>query len=434
MRSSVGICLTILGLATTSTIHAENWPQWRGPQGNSHSNASNVAVRWDDSSNNVTKVKLPEWGTSTPAIWDDAVFLTSEADGQLLLIRIDSETAEVDWTKPVGKGIAKRKGEGKRSTKFHNLHNLASPSPITDGERVVVHFGNGLLASYRFDGSLEWERNLVDDFGEYTIWWGHANSPVFYGDLVISVCMQDPLDGVDGTGKFDVPNYVVAHDKRTGKQVWKTARYTGAHAEEGDSYTTPVFHQTSDGPQMIIMGGNVLDSYDPRTGEKQWSLPGLVGGRTITGPTLHDGIVYTTVGMRGPLHAIEIPKQPGTLSESNIQWKITPSTPDTCCPVVVNGLVFIVTDNGIASCLDAETGKQHWRERLPGGNYKASPIVADGNVYFLSREGHGTIIKAAKEFQVVAKNKLDDEFVGSPAVADGTLYLRGKQFLYMIRP
>ncbi len=431
MRSLFGTCLVAFGLVTTSSAFAENWPQWRGPHGNSHSDAASVAVHWDDASDRVTKVKLPEWGTSTPAIWDQAVFLTSEVDGELQLVRIDPQAAEVVWTKTVGQGVAKRKGEGKRSSKFHSLHNLASPSPITDGERVIVHFGNGLLASYRFDGSLEWERNLVDDYGEYTIWWGHANSPVFFEDLVISVCMQDPLDGTD---KSDVPNYVVAHDKRTGKLVWKTPRHTGAHAEEGDAYTTPVFQTTPDGPQMIIMGGNVLNSYDPRTGKQLWSLPGLVGGRTITGPTLHDGIVYTTVGMRGPLHAIEIPESTGKLSESNIQWKVAPSTPDTCCPVIANGLVFIVTDNGIASCLDAKTGEQHWRERLPGGNYKASPVVAKGNVYFLSREGHGTVIQAAKDFNVVAKNKLDDEFVASPAIADGTLYLRGKQFLYLIRP
>ena len=432
MRQLASVGLIVVGLLAPAMIYAEDWPQWRGPQGNSHSRETNLAVRW--SADSVTKIKLPEWGTSTPAIWENAVFLTSEADGKLVLVRIDPRAGKIVWSKSVGEGIAKRKGEGKgnRTSKFHNLHNLASPSPITDGERVIVHFGNGLLASYRFDGSLEWERNLVDDYGEYTIWWGHANSPVFHEDLVISVCMQDPLDGVDGAGS--VPNYVVAHDKRTGKLVWKTARETGAHAEEGDSYTTPVFHTTPDGPQMIVMGGNVLDSYDPKTGKKLWSLPGLVGGRTITGPTLHEGVVYTTIGMRGPLHAIEIPEHPGQLSESSIQWKIAPSTPDTCCPVVANGLVFIVTDNGIASCLDAKTGEQYWRERIPGGNYKASPIVADGNVYFLSLEGHGTVIKADKDFTIVAKNKLDDEFAASPAVADGTLYLRGKQFLYLIRP
>ncbi len=338
----------------SSVVRAENWPAWRGPAGNSVSTETNLPRQWSENANNVRKTPLPAWGDSTPAIWENAVFLTSENDGRLLLLRIDKSTGKIVWTREVGRGTAPRKGEGKRSSKFHNLHNLASPSPVTDGERVIVHFGNGLLESYTFKGEREWSRDLVKDFGAYTIWWGHANSPVLFRDLVISVCMQDPLDGEQDKLAL---SYLVAHDKRTGKQVWLTQRMTGAHAEEGDAYTTPVFYDSPDGKRMIVMGGNQLDAYDPATGKLIWKLPGLVGGRTITGPTLSEDMVFATVGMRGPLHAVSLNAQGERDPKDAVKWKQTQSTPDSCCPVISNGLLFLVTDNGIASCFDAKTGE-----------------------------------------------------------------------------
>ncbi|MGH7199809.1 MAG: PQQ-binding-like beta-propeller repeat protein, partial [Planctomycetaceae bacterium] len=295
----------LIGLVCVTPAGAENWPQWRGPDGDGTSGETGLPLQWSETENLAWKTPLPEWGTSTPAVWGDAIFLTSESDGKLLLLRIDKAAGEIVWTKTVGSGAAHRKveGAGKRTSKFHELHNLASPSPVTDGERVIAHFGNGLLASFTFDGRKEWQRDLTKDYGPYTIWWGHANSPVIVGDLVISVCMQDSMQG--DWDKLS-PSYVVAHDKRTGEVQWKTLRMTGADAEEGDSYTTPVLHRSGDRTELVIMGGNQLDAYDPETGERLWRLPGLVGGRTITGPTLADGTVFTTVGMRGPLHAIKL--------------------------------------------------------------------------------------------------------------------------------
>src|SRR5262249_50232972 len=133
--------------------------------------------------------------------------------------------------------------------KFHNLQNLASPSPVTDGKRVFVHFGNGDLAAYDFDGKQLWHRNLQKDFGRYTIWWGHANSPVLYKNLVITVCMQDSLKDIEDETAVD--SYLVAHDQKTGEQRWKTLRNTAATSEHCDAYTTPVFATVDDKTQMI---------------------------------------------------------------------------------------------------------------------------------------------------------------------------------------
>lgn len=425
------LALLALFLFVAGSARAGNWPQWRGPDGNSVSTETGLPTAWSETAGLAWKAALPEWGTSTPAVWEDAVFLTTQADDRLLLLRLDAANGETVWTRQVGSGKAARKTPeaANRSAKFHDLHNLASPSPVSDGERVIVHFGNGDLASYTFDGTQEWKRNLADDFGPYTIWWGHANSPVLFDDLVISVCMQDSLAGV--ADKLS-PSYVVAHDKRTGEVVWHQARMTGAEAEQCDAYTTPVFVDSGRGTAMALMGGNQLDAYDPATGEQLWSLPGLVGGRTITGPTAADGLLYTTVGMRGPLQAINLAGRGERTAGEAVVWQETKSTPDTCCPVVAGGLLFIVTDDGVATCFDAKTGDQHWRERLNGRNYKSSPLIADGHVYFLGREGHCTVIKAAPKFELVAENKLDDEFLASPAVSNRRIYLRGRSALYAI--
>src|SRR5262249_23284990 len=161
---------------------------------------------------------------------------------------------------------------------FHELHNMASPSPATDGERVIVHFGNGDLAAYDFEGHRLWHRNLQKDHGTYTIWWGHANSPVLYKDLVIAVSMQDSLADLQDE---PVTSYVVAYGKQTGEQKWKTLRMTKAKAEECDSYTTPLLRRTQDRTELVVAGADDIDAYDPATGQRLWFLNGLAKGRTI---------------------------------------------------------------------------------------------------------------------------------------------------------
>ena len=146
---------------------------------------------------------------------------------------------------------------------------------MTDGELVVVHFGNGALAAYDFSGKLRRRHNLQDEYGTYTIWWGHANSPVLYRGLVISACMQDSLADVSDRPAI---SYLLAHDLATGAVRWKSERLTGAEAEQGDAYTTPILVDVDGRPQLIVMGANQLDAYDPESGKQLWSLPDLVGG------------------------------------------------------------------------------------------------------------------------------------------------------------
>jgi outer membrane protein assembly factor BamB len=422
----VGFALA--SLAMIGKVQAENWPQWRGPFGTGLSPEQRISIVWHEDRGLYWKAALPEWGTSTPAIWDDSIFVTSHTgDNQLVLLKLNKQDGKIVWQQDVGTGEAVREAPKRQTQKFHQIHNLASPSPVTDGKTVVVHFGNGDLAAYDFAGKQLWKRNLQEEFGGYTIWWGHANSPVIYKDLVISVCMQDSLADLQ---KQPVQSYLVAHDLLTGKQQWKMPRMTKADSEQSDSYTTPLLTTLQGKQQLIVMGGNQLDGYDPASGKQLWFLPGLVGGRTVTGPTVAGDTIFTTRGMRGPIIAVR-PRNQGENDFKSIEWDYKEGTPDTCSPVIWNELLFAISDDGIARCLHAPSGNLRWKERLKG-KYKASPIAVDGRVFFLNTEGLCTVVSAQPRFDKLVENQLNDETIASPAVSDGRIYIRGKKNLYCI--
>jgi outer membrane protein assembly factor BamB len=420
-------------LCTTGTTMAENWPQWRGPNGDGVSEETGLPLKWDEKTNVLWKCPIAD-GASTPSIWGDAIFVTAQDGETLSLIKINATKGEVEWSRKVAKAALPDKSEprlkdadARRHQKFHRFHNMASPTPATDGEVVVAHFGNGELAAYDFDGKQLWVRNLQKDHGDYTIWWGHANSPVLYKDLVINVCMQDSLADLGGDKS---PSYVVAHDKQTGEKKWKTDRMTPAKAEHCDSYTTPIFHKTKNGVEMIVMGGEQIDAYDPATGKQLWYLPGIDGNRVITGPTLAGDMLYATRGMRGPLVAVKLGGE-GKLTRDAIAWQAADKTPDSPSPVVWKDLLFFISDDGNANCVDAKTGEEKWTKRL-SGDFKASPVAADGRIYFLNMAGKCSVIAAAATFEKLAENQIDDETIASMAVANSKIYLRGRKTIYCI--
>ncbi|MBN2475864.1 MAG: PQQ-binding-like beta-propeller repeat protein [Pirellulales bacterium] len=431
----VRVSIFALLAVRAAPLAAENWPQWRGPGGDGVSGEDELPIAWAEGYGIGWKCRLPEWGNSTPVVWDDAIFLTSHVDDErLVLLRIDKATGHIVWTRQVGTGRTPRAGvlrktsETRRHQEFHDSHNLATPSPVTDGRLVVVHFGNGDLATYDFDGGQLWHRNLQQDHGDYTIWWGHGNSPVLHGNLVISVCMQDSCHDLPGNVS---PSYLVAHDKQTGRQVWKTMRMTEATREHCDAYTTPIFRQAGDRVEMIVMGAHVLDAYDPAAGNRLWYLPGLVGNRLIPNPVAAHGMIYATQGMRGPLVAVK-PGGDGQRSRDDILWKFDQGTSDSPSPVVWGEHLYFVTNNGIARCLDAQTGHLQWKERLKG-EYRASPVAAEGRVYFLNMEGLTTVVSASARFDRLTENQLDDQTIASPAVSDGRIFIRGRKVLYCLR-
>jgi outer membrane protein assembly factor BamB len=421
-------------MAPAGPAVAENWPQWRGPQGNGVSSEAELPLAWSEQSGVAWKCAIPEWGDSTPAIWGDAIFLTSHLDNEkLVLVRISKKKGEIEWTREVGAGSAGRlpslnkSGEQRRHQKFENSHNLASPSPVTDGELVVVHFGNGDLAAYDFQGKQLWQRNLQKDHGEYTIWWGHANSPLLCGELVISVCMQDSCADLPGEPS---PSYVVAHDKRTGEQRWKTMRTTSAGSESCDSYTTPILWKRNDRPEAVVMGGQMLDAYEPQSGKQLWYFGGLQGNRVIPTPVAANGMIYAVQGMHQALLAVK-PGGDGKRARDEIAWRFDQGTTDSPSPVVLGESLFMVNNDGIARCIDALTGRLHWKERLKGG-YRASPVAAEGRIYFLNTDGLCTVVSASRRFDRLTESQLADKTLASPAVSDGKIFIRGRKSLYCV--
>jgi outer membrane protein assembly factor BamB len=400
------------------------WPQWRGPTGDSVAPCKNLPTKWSKTENIAWKTAIPGWGTSTPVIWKDAIFVTTQVnDRKLLLLRLDTDSGKIVWEREVGEGEPRRKGDVGVG-RYHNEHNMASPSPVTDGKHVWAHFGNGDLVCYDFDGKKIWSTNLTNDLGVYSIWWGHANSPLLVGDLLISACMQDPKDG----GR----NYVVAHDKLTGKQKWLTLRDYGAKGEPADSYTTPLLFKHKGQLQVILFGGNVLDAYDPANGKRLWMCKPFKGNRVISGPTLAAGTVFAIQGMKGPLFAIKASGQDDT-TDSNVLWKTVgkSETPDASSPVIANRLVFMANNNGIAMCFDADTGKELWKERL-GDDVRATPLVGDGRIYFFTKAGSTIIVEASREYKMVSRADLGEEIMASPAATRGSLVLRTKGYVYRI--
>jgi outer membrane protein assembly factor BamB len=387
-----------------------------------------VPIVWHEQRSIIWKCPLPEWGTSTPAIWDEAIFVTSHtSDDRLLLLRIDKKRGEIVWTQQVGSGTQEREGPKRHPRKVHKFYSPASPSPVTNGSVVVVHFGNGDLAAYDFSGQQLWKRNLQDDYGTYTSWYGHANSPVIATDLVISVCMQDSLSDLQAT---PVESYVVAHDLKSGDVRWKVTRQTKAEKESCDAYTTPLLTSLGGPQQLVVMGGNQLDAYEPATGRQLWWLPGLTGGRTVTSPTLGEGMIFATRGLRGPLFAVK-PRPSGELTSRDIAWSYSEGTPDSCSPLVWNELLFTIADDGIARCFDAKSGNLKWKERLKG-QYKASPVAAEGRIFFLNIDGLATVVSASPRFDKLVENKLDDTTIASPGIVGSQVFIRGNKALYCI--
>lgn len=415
------LALLFSGAPTNTNIPDDVWPQWRGPTHDSVCPSGNLPTQWSSTDHVVWKTSLPGQGNSSPVVWKDAIFVTAHDTDRLLLLRIDRASGKVVWQREVGKGTPRRKGPP-GPNRYHDENTMASPSPVTDGKHVWAHFGTGHLACYDFVGNNVWTINLTDRFGPYTIWWGHANTPCLVGDLLISVCIQDPKDG--GL------SYVVAHDKHTGMEKWMMKRDTGATSEPADAYTTPVLFRKDGRTEVIVFGANMLDAYDPATGKQLWQCRPFRGNRVISGPTVVGDTVYAVEGMKGSVFAVRAGGD-GDVTATHVRWKHPGPTPDAASPVAANGLVFLATNSGVGICLDAATGKEVWKERL-GRNFRATPLVAGDRIYFFTKEGKTVIVDAARAFHVVAECDLGEDTIASPAAVGGDLFIRTREHLYRI--
>jgi outer membrane protein assembly factor BamB len=290
-------------------------------------------------------------------------------------------------------------------TGVHDKHNLASPSPVADADVVIAWFGTGQVVALDMNGKLVWERNLAKEISPFDINWGHSSSPTLYEDLLILICDHAPA------------SYLLAVDKKTGKERWKADRGKGRQ-----SYTTPFVVQTASGPELVVNSSQRVDAYDPRNGTLLWH----VGGSNqfpIPSPTFHDGVIYMTRGYRsGPYMAVR-PGGRGDVSASHVVWQVNTGAPYISSLVYNGGLLYMANDVGGITVIEADTGKRLWQERV-GGLFSASPVAADGKIYFVSETGEVIVLRAGREPAVIARNDVGERLMASPAISNGQIFLR----------
>jgi len=448
-RHSVRLTLTLLGLLSSSAAQAqENWPQWRSPNGNRVSRATNLPATWSLTENIVWKTPLPSWSAGTPIIWGDRVFVTSPTEvgsggpsaaatparrgrggsggfgrdpggPKLLLICMTRKDGKQIWTRELDEG-----------NELFNKQNSSSPSPVTDGKHVWVVTGTGAVTAFDMAGTQIWQHHLQREYGRFGLNWGYASSPLLYqGKLIVQV--------LHGTSTTD-PSYIVAFDAATGKPLWRQERRTDAVSESPDAYTTPALLESAGTAQIVIAGGDYVTGHDPNTGKEIWRAGGLnpqkrPNYRIIASPLVVDGLIYAC-SRKEPVLAVRAGGQ-GDITATHTVWKWEGlGGPDVPTPVCDGKYFYMVEDSGRVTCLDAKTGKLIWGpERTAQGTVSASPLLADGRLYVTNESGITTILAAGPEFKVLATNALDDSYtLSSLAVAGSQIFLRTGTHLYCI--
>lgn len=406
--------LVLLCLVCVSEAQAADWPQFRGPGGQGHSDATNLPLTWSETENITWKVPVAGLGWSSPAIQGDQIWITSAVDDGKTLhaIALDRATGnslhDVTIFEPAEPGSV------------HSKNSHASPTPLIEGDRVYVHYGAHGTACLKTDGTVVWKtQDLKHDHRH-----GPGGSPVIFEDLLILNC-----DGSD-------IQFVVALDKNTGEIRWKKKReHIGEDRLTGKSnvpmsYTTPLLTEINGTIQLLSSGADSIVSYNPRNGEEYWWFR-YDGYSNVPRPVVGKGLVFISSGYDRPeFYAVKVDGT-GDVTESHLGWNMKKAAPLNPSPLLVGDELYLVSDNGIATCLDAVSGTQHWQERI-GGNFSASPTLADGKIYLLDEDGKTTVLAPGKKYEVLATNTLEGRTLATPAMVDHSVFLRTDTHLYRI--
>jgi outer membrane protein assembly factor BamB len=406
VRKSLALIVSFFVMAAVEA-RAEDWPQFRGPTGQGHSAESGLPLEWSESRNVLWKTPVPGRGWSSPVIAEGRVWLTtSVADRDAASLRAMAFDVET------GRQLVNVEVFRFRNAQLLNPKNShASPTPILEGDRVYVHFGAEGTAALTTSGEIVWKTHLP-----YESQHGNGGSPTLYRDVLIINC--------DGNGN---EAYVVALDKNTGKIRWKTSR----RQPWDQAYSTPLVIRVGNQDQVVSVGAYRAAAYDPQSGKEIWRVSYADGFSNVPRPVFGHGLVFIATGFQEPLLLAVRPDGTGDVTRTHVAWVVQRGAPLTPSPLLVGDELYIVSDIGIATCLDAVTGKTNWQMRL-GGNYSASPVYADGRIYFLSEEGVATVLAPGKEFRKLASSTLDGTTFGSIAVSSQSMFIRTDTHLYRI--
>jgi outer membrane protein assembly factor BamB len=410
------------GLLLTLSAAADNWPQWRGPTNDGISKETNIPSEWSDTKNVVWKVAMPGMAGSTPIIWGDKIFLTSEEDKDLVLMCLGTDGKE-QWKRTVATGRARfMRSEG----------NNASPSPCTDGKHVWAYFGTGDFVCFDFNGKEVWHFNAQERYGKFRIQHGMHTTPLLDDDRLYFQLLHSGA------------HVVMALDKATGKEIWKIERKTDAEQENEHSYTSPVIYRNGKEEYLVVHGCDYATAHRLTDGGEIWRVGDLNPDnaqhryrpdlRFVASPLATPDVIVIPSAKKHDVVGVK-PSATGAfgVGSPNELWRIAKGTPDVPSPLAYDGLLYLCGENaGPLTCLDAKTGKEHYSKRLHTAIYRASPVYADGKVYLTARDGTITVVKAGPKFEEIAVNKLPDDVSASPVIANGRIYIRGWKTLYAI--
>ncbi len=400
-------CVVAVWLSAVTFDASQDWRQFRGPDGQGHASGDTTAPsEWTESRGIAWKVAVPGRGWSSPVLGHGRVWLTTSVlDGRnasLQLVSLDAAT---------GRTLTSVEIYRLRNAELLNAKNShASPTPIVDDDRVYAHFGSEGTAAVDLKGTVLWKARYA-----CVTQHGSGGSPVLHNGLLIFTC-----DGYDAA-------FVTALDARTGKEKWKTWR----REPWSQAYVTPLVIRVGETSQLISPAAFHVASYDPVSGREIWRVRYDDGFSNVPRPVFAHGLVFVTTGFQQPSLLAIRPDGKGDTTRTHLVWRLDRGVPLTSSPIVAGEHLYMVSDTGVLSCVEAVTGKLAWQQRVPG-NYSASPVMAGGLIYFSSEEGVTTVIRPGATFERVAVNVLDAPILASPAVADGSLFVRTATHLYRI--
>ncbi len=391
---------TLLGMFLTASLSAQEWTRFRGPNGEGSSDVKSIPTAFTSKDYN-WKISIPGKGHSQPVFWGKKIFLTSavEKGRSRILYCLNRENGDKIWEQKFSFETHKK----------HSLNSYASASPTVDAERVYALFvmpERSLLIAYDHKGEKVWDKEL----GVWESQHGHGTSPIIYKDKLILAH--------DHLGK----SFVLALNKKTGDEIWKTPRKSDRAA-----YGTPCLVEV-DGkkPELLFTSkSHGISSIDPDSGKMNWEAP-LFDKRSVGSPIVYKKkLAFATCGSGGGgnyLVAVKLGGK-GNVAESHLKYQLRQSIPYVPTPVLAGDLLILWSDKGVVSCVDAESGEVHWRKRV-GGQYYGSPVSVNGKIYAVSTDGEVVVLEASKEFKEVSRNDLGEPSHGTPAIVDGKMYLR----------
>ena len=407
----------------------DDWPQFRGPTGNGISLATNVPLTWSPTQNVKWKASLPSRGRSSPVLLGGRIWLTTAAETNVRTFAAGPDQMQQAERVVIGV-ICLERATGKQIYQkelfpvdnppaVNFLNSYATPTPVVEAGRLYCDFGTFGTACLDSDsGEVRWKRQFPLEHYQ-----GPGSSPALYKSLLILV-----RDGGD-------QQYVTALDKQTGKTVWKSNRPPLSTPVPifRKSFSTPLVFDAGGQVQMVVPGAQWFVSYEPETGKEIWRVDNGKGETVAPRPVYGDGLVYLSTGVfsgKPQLWTVRVDGQ-GDVTRTHVVWKLPNSIGFMASPLLVGRELYLLSDDGFVTCVDARSGEILGKVRA-GGNYAASPVYAEGRIYCFGREGKTMVFRANKELTVLAESQLDGPVFGSPAFASSAIYLRTDSHLYCL--